>query len=191
MAFLIGFGHNILAEITIMKHLFLIAILASVAVVANAQITSVYTDLDADKCKTLELAEDEGGLYKGECKGVGGYKLYSREGDLRMSIDVVAPGNRVSQLQFWNVSSAFSYLGAKAEWRLKKGSPIALIVRFNISENPEDSSKITSLLVVSKVSKTGSCVTDVVRPQANQNAVARRLADASATKPCKFPDIED
>lgn len=174
-----------------MKNLFLVAIFVLAATAANAQITSVYTDLDADKCKTLELAEDEGGLYKGECKGVGGYKLIAREGDLRMSIDVVAPGNKVSPLQFWEVSSAFSSIGAKAEWRLRKGVPIALIVRFNVSENPEDSTKITSLLVVSKISKDGSCVTDVVKPQRNQNAVARKLADASATKQCKFPPMED
>jgi hypothetical protein len=167
--------------------IFISAIIVFAAAHSSAQVTSVYTDLDASKCKTLELDEEGGGLYRGECKGVGGYKLHAVEGDLRQSIDVISPDGGKRQLKFWDVSSAFSSLGSKAEWRVRRGVPFALIVRFNISEDPEDSSKITSLLVVSKITPDGSCVTDVVRPQANQNVVARRLADASASKPCKFP----
>jgi hypothetical protein len=166
--------------------IFISAIILFAAAHSSAQVTSVYTDLDASKCKTLERDEEGTGLYRGECKGVGGYKLHVVEGDLRQSIDVISPGGGKRQLQFWDVSSAFSYVGSKAEWRVRKGVPQALIVRFNISENPEDASKVTSLLVVSKITRDGSCVTDVVRPQANQNAAARRLADASASKPCKF-----
>lgn len=166
--------------------LFFSAIILFAAANSFAQVKSVYTDLDASKCKTIEVDEEGGGLYRGECKGVGGYKLHVVEGDLRQSIDVISPGGGQRQLKFWDVSSAFSYVGNRAEWRVRRGVPFALIVRFNISENPEDTSKVTSLLVVSKITHDGSCVTDVLRPQANQNAAARRLADASAAKPCKF-----
>jgi hypothetical protein len=171
--------------------LFISAITFFAAAHSTAQVTSIYTDLDASKCKTLELDEEGAGRYRGECKGVGGYKLHVTEGDLRQSIDVVAPGGKKTQLGFWNVSSAFSSVGSKAEWRVRRGVPFALIVRFNVSEDPEDAHKITSLLVVSRIKRNGSCITDVVRPQADQNVIARRLADASASKPCMFSNEDE
>ncbi len=67
---------------------------------------------------------------------------------------------------------------------MKDAVPVALIVRFNVADI-EDSTKSTSYLMVSKISKTAACVTDVVQPGANQNETARTLADAASTKPCK------
>ncbi|HMS10026.1 MAG TPA: hypothetical protein PKE66_11115, partial [Pyrinomonadaceae bacterium] len=66
---------------------FFLAIFAASAI--SAQVTSRYTDLDDQKCKTLELDEEGGGSYKGECAGVGGYKLHVLEGDLRQSVDII------------------------------------------------------------------------------------------------------
>lgn len=151
--------------------------------------TSVYTDLAANKCKTLESNPDEGGSYRGECKGVGGYKLEVLEGDIRQSINVVSPSGEKSELNFWtNVSGAFSYVGAKAEWRVagkgKKAKPYALIVRFNASENTEKPEIATSYLVVTKLTKDTTCITDIVKPAKNQNLTARKSADQSANKPC-------
>lgn len=151
---------------------------------AAAQNTSVYTSLETKNCRTVEQSDEGAGWYRGECKGVGGYKLEVTEGDLRQSVNVVAPGGKITELNFGYVSPAFSSVGAKAEWRMKGKIPVGLIVRFNVSD-VEDSSKITSYLVVSKISKTGSCITDVVTPGKTQNAQAQKLADAAATKPCK------
>ena len=53
------------------------------------------------------------------------------------------------------------------------------------SENPK---KNMSYLMVSKIGKTESCVTDVVLPGAKQNETARQLADAASSKPCKKQD---
>jgi hypothetical protein len=58
-------------------------------------------------------------------------------------------------------------------------------VRFNASENPEHPEKTTSYLVVSKITAKQICVTDVIKPQANANELARRLADQSGNKACK------
>lgn len=154
------------------------------AVFASAQNKSVYTSLDTKGCKTIEQSDEGAGWYRGECPGVGGYKLEVTEGDIRQSVNVVAPGGEIFELNFAQVSSAFSTVGAKAEWRMKGKVPVALIVRFNAS-NPEDSTKSTSYLVVSKISKTESCITDVVNPSKTQNATAQKLADAAPTKPCK------
>jgi hypothetical protein len=158
---------------------------------ASQKIESVYTDLTTEKCKTIEQTDDEGGSYRGECAGVGGYKLEVLEGDLRQSINVVAPNRKKFELDIWTtVSSGFSSFGGKAEWRVtrsgKKITPKAFIVRYNASENPEKPEQTTSYLVVVKISKTAACVTDVVNPTVkNQNVKARQLADASANKPCK------
>lgn len=113
------------------------------------------------------------------------------EGDLRQSIDVVAPNKKIFELDLTgNVSTAFSSVGEKAEWRVTGGkgktvTPTALIIRYNASENADDSTKLTSYLVVAKITKTEICVTDVVKPGANANEQARKLADLSTAKPCK------
>ncbi len=150
---------------------------------------SIYTDLAAEKCKTIESNPDEGGSYIGECAGVGGYKLEVLEGDIRQSINVIYPSGKKSELEFWSkVSSGFSSVGDKAEWRVKDKNenpePYALIVRYNASENPEKPEKNTSYLVVTKITKDAACITDIVKPSKDQNLTARKLADEAADKPC-------
>ena len=170
---------------------FLLLLFFAVGVSAQkVKIESVYTNLNTKDCKTLEQSEEGAGSYRGECPGIAGFKLQVTEGDIRQSIDVVAPNKKKFELDLTgNVSTAFSSVGEKAEWRVtRKGKtvvPQALIVRYNASENPDDSSKLTSYLVVAKITKTEICVTDVVKPGANANEEARKLADASAAKPCK------
>ncbi len=155
----------------------------------NSKIQSVYTSLTTKSCKTLESETEGTGWYRGECTGIGGYKLQLTEGDIRQSIDVIAPNKDKYELDLvGHVSSGFSTVGDKAEWRVRrKGrntTPIALIVRFNASDNPEDSSKITSYLVVSKITRNQICITNIVKPDANQNEEAQRLADSAITATC-------
>lgn len=157
---------------------------------AAPTISSVYTDIEGANCKTLESHEDEGGWYKGQCKGINGYNLLVMEGDLRQTITVLDSKKKEFPLELWNtVSSGFSSLGTKAEWRVQKqgntSKPIAFIVRYNASENPEKPEQNTSYLVVTKITAQQICVTDVVKPSANANATARKLADQAAKKPCK------
>jgi hypothetical protein len=146
--------------------------------------TSVYTSLSG--CKTVKTGQD---WSIQACRGVGGYNLQLEYGDARESITVFTPNRQKHQLNLWSVvSSGFSSVGKKAEWRVStkngKQVPIALIVRFDASENPEDSSKTTSYLVVAKITPQKICVTDKIAPGATQNEEARRAADASADKPC-------
>lgn len=157
----------------------------------KAKVESIYTSLDTKNCKTLEQSDEGTGWYRGECKGVSGYRLQVTEGDIRQSIDVIAPNKKKFELDFArNVSLAFSSVGAKAEWRVvrkgKKLVPLALIVRFDASENPENPNKNTSYLVVAKITKREICITDVIKPSANANEEARKLADTSSTKSCKI-----
>jgi hypothetical protein len=165
------------------------AVLFAFAVSAKAQSPeSVYTSLSSKQCKTLKLfKEGEGSIQS--CAGIAGYKLLVEEGDLRTTITIVAPNGKKHPLDYWHVvTSAFSTVGEKAEWRVIKSKgkllPTALIVRVNASEDAENSEKITSYLAVAKITPQKMCVTDKINPGATQNEEARRAADASATKAC-------
>jgi hypothetical protein len=153
-------------------------------VLAAAPISSVYTSLSG--CKLMKTGQD---WSVQACRGVGGYNLQLEYDDSRESITVYDPARQKHPLELWRVvSGGFSSVGQKAEWRVnRKGGkvvPVALIVRFNASENPEDSTKITSYLVVAKITPQKICVTDKIAPSATANEEARRAADASADKPC-------
>lgn len=152
----------------------------------KSEIESIYTDLDDKKCETVESNVDEGGFYIGECGGVAGYKIELTAGDARENINLIAPNGKKLQLDFNRVSAAFSEVGDKAEWRVKDKKPFALIVRFDAFEDNQNPDKRTSRLIVSKITDSNACITDVVEPVANANEKARQLADASADKPCKF-----
>ncbi len=153
----------------------------------SEKIEPVYTDLTDKSCKTTDKNDEEEWM-TAVCPGVGGFKLEVFEGDLRSSVNVIAPSGKKTELEFQKVSGAFSTLGDKAEWRVEKKDgkdvPTALIVRFNASKG-DDETKQDSFLIVSKISADKSCITDVVKPIANANEEARKLAATAATKPCK------
>jgi hypothetical protein len=89
----------------------------------------------------------------------------------------------------WSViSDRFSHLGKKAEWRVSKAkgvvTPVALIVRFNASEDPAKPEKESSYLAVAKITNQEICITAKIAPSATANEDARKAADEAATKPC-------
>ncbi|HQZ96797.1 MAG TPA: hypothetical protein PLP21_10805 [Pyrinomonadaceae bacterium] len=150
----------------------------------TAQNQSVYTSTKTTACKTIKSSSKDAGSYEGECPGVGGYKIRLIEGDIRQTIDIITPAKKKFELNFWHFYGAFSSIGEKVEWRTKAGVPVALIARYEVAD-PEGIKKGTSYLMISKISKNESCVTDVVPPGAKQNEKARKLADAAISKPCK------
>lgn len=162
-----------------------IALIGLLSVFAAGQNRSVYTSTKAGACKTLRSTAEGTGSYVGECSGVGGYKLRLIEGDIRQTIDIITPARKKLELNFWNIYSSFSSIGEKVEWRIKGGVPVALIARYNVAD-PEGTKPSTSYLMISKISGSSACVTDVVPPGAKQNEEARILADAAADKPCKL-----
>ncbi len=166
------------------KFILLAACVFALAVITTAQNRSVYTSTKTSACRTIESKPDEGGDYIGECAGVGGYKVQVLEGDLRQSINVITAARKKFELNFWNLYPSFSAVGEKIEWRVKGGIPHALIVRYYVAD-PEGGKKSKSYLIVVKVGRKESCVTEVVDPMAKQNEKARELADAASAKPCK------
>jgi hypothetical protein len=155
---------------------------------AQAKLESVYSDLSASKCKTIEV-EKETGSSTQRCPGIAGYKLLLLDDDARQSVTVVTPGGKEHPLDFWEVVTyAFSSVGNKAEWRVARSkgkvSPVALIVRVNASEDSQNPSRLTSYLTVVKVTPEKICVTHKIPPGANANETARHAADTAQTAAC-------
>ena len=163
-------------------------LVSGISISQAATLTSVYTDLTDKACKTLESDSSGSGWYKGQCQGINGYKLILTEADIRQSIDVITPKGKSFPLDLINnVSLHFSTVGKKAEWRIAANKqPVALILRYNANEDAADPAKVTSYLVVSKVTDKLVCITDIVKPQPNANEIARQLADQAPAKACKL-----
>lgn len=168
------------------KNVLMIPLVLGLATCLFAQNKSVYTEMTPEKCKTESVDAGMPGNYIGKCAGAGGYGLEVYLDDGRNSIGVILPNKKTIGLDFWNYFGNFSELGEKAEWRFKGKMPVALIVRLNVSDRDDDGGQ-TSYLVVSKIGPRFACVTDIVKPGRNQNLLARRLADKSATRGCKEP----
>jgi hypothetical protein len=167
----------------------LIAILSCGATALAQSNRSVYTPLGDKDCRKIKSAEAGDDGYEGRCPGTAGYSLLLSEGDLRQNITIITPKGTQQSLDLWSVvSGGFSSVGPKAEWRLASQNgklvPVALILRYNASEDPESPNKITSYLAVAKITLTTICVTDKISPGPKANEDARRAADAASTKPC-------
>jgi hypothetical protein len=146
---------------------------------------SAYSDFDPENKSICDLvsavepgdeAMSSGGY---ECKGYGDYVVSFAEGDLRSFVSFgKQTGDHCAATQTF---SGFNSVGKKIEWRLKDGKPIATILRWSVSYDPEDSTKQKSWLVVTKLEDNNSCHMGYVEggyPQANEKA--RWLADTAA-----------
>lgn len=173
-----------------MKNILLIlpfVLLSASAIQAQTtKISSVYQSLTGKQCKHTSVVESGYGFDL--CKGVGGYTLELSDADQQNSIKLIAPDKKIFNLQFEAKDSLkMSRLEPKIEWRVaregRKIVPIALITRFEVLESKEPYKRV-SYLMVSKITADSACLTDIVKPSAAANEEARKLADASANKPC-------
>ena len=163
----------------------MLVVLMTSSAISHAQNRSAYTSLEAKQCRIIKTETTGAGDYEGRCRGVAGYSLTLLEGDLRQNIIVNTPKGTKHSLDLWDViSGGFSSVGPKAEWRIKSKSPVALIIRYNASENPDNPDKRTSYLAVAKITPTEICITDKISPSADANTEARSAADSAATRPC-------
>ena len=183
-----GNGKEIFTNCRLFAVLSALSLSGAFAVAQAQPPQSVYTSVDAKKCRTITSSDAEAGDYLALCAGTGGYSLLLAEGDLRQNVTVVTPLKKEHSLDLWTVvSSAFSSVGNTVEWRMVRRKPVALILRYNASEDPEKADKKTSYLVVTKITANEICVTDKVRPGPQANDEARHLADEAASKSCLKP----
>jgi len=150
-----------------------------------AEISSVYTDLDAAKTciKVDGAAEGEGDWARHVCAGFSGYPVILSYDDARESLFYGFPP--AGDGLVWESFEGFNETGAKVEWRVQtdgdKTLPFATIHRWSVA-SPEDSDQKVEVLVVSKVAQLGEnagCVVGLVLAtgRADANETARKIAD--------------
>lgn len=162
--------------------------LASLLLHSDEEITSMntssYTSIDQKDCVTLD-SDNMGSVQ--ECESFSEIGVKVIEGDIRQSI-ILTRNKKEYDLAFWStISSAFSSLGLKVEWRHELGKPENLkgmVVRFEASDDYENIDNVSSYLVVSKITKDEICVVAKVLPQKKQNEIARDILDVKEELPC-------
>jgi len=146
--------------------------------------TSSYTSIDEKDCITLD-SDNLGSIQK--CESFGDIVVKVVEGDIRQSIILIRQ-NREYVLSFQStIATGFSTLGTQIEWRHEKGKPENLkgmIVRLDVNNDQEDLNKITSYLVVSKITPNNICIVGEILPKSNQNELARAMLDSKKKLPC-------
>lgn len=163
-----------------------VLLLATGAVAANAN-DSRYTDLKPKSCQTISQAEDESGSVSLKCKGLDGYPVYVKEGDLRQSA-FFGPIDDLYVERAFESFGTFNHAGEKVEWRVDAGGkPVAAILRYVIEHaDPKTGAPSKSsqgqILVVSKVAQKDNgqgCVAGYVDALANPDAndLARQIGD--------------
>jgi hypothetical protein len=160
--------------------IFVTLLCASPALAGN---DSAYSDLDLSKCTQLtpETSGEEGessGIL--ECKGYKGFPVTFAEGDLRSFVAFGKSGQ--DHCAFRQTFGGFNSTGEKVEWRLKDGTPIATILRWKVSYDSVDATKLKSWLVVTKLEDNQSChMAYIEGGYPNANEKARELADSQAS----------
>jgi hypothetical protein len=170
----------------------LIVLCLSATATLAGEITSVYSDLDLKTCKALQLyTGDEGEGGEWQCKGIKGYDVMFWEGDLRGNI-AFGPLAR-SQCSSAQSFGAFNSPGAKIEWRMENGKPIATILRWFTDNGSAEANAKQNWLVVTKLNGSDACrmaLIDTKYP--NANTLAQAKADGKAhTFNCEkdMPDV--
>lgn len=154
---------------------------------AQAEITSAYTEFNAEKdCAVFSETEPEGDFSSMVCPGYKGYPILLYSADLRESVYFGFP---TAETPAWESFGPFNGIGGKTEWRIETGAdgrsvPFAAIQRFFVSD-PQDSEKKVEVLVVEKVGQVEDqegCAVGLVLATGNPNAnaMARTIADEAA-----------
>ena len=141
--------------------------------------TSAYTPLQGRACRSRPLNPDDpvdgGGR---TCPGVAGYRLRIETGDEREFVTVIDPRGSAHDLRLTEVvTSAFSSVGERAEWRTRgrRSGPHAVIFRLNHQRNEPGGTGEARPLVVARLDRP--CVIAVVPAGRLQNERARAAAD--------------
>lgn len=161
----------------------------------NAQVTSSYTKINDEYCKSVDEGLGNGNLFRAECKGIGGYKVIYWEGESsHQEIYLKSPSGKILGPDLMKISMIpYSEVGAELEWRVKyknkKPIPYALIVKYKTlavpDSEPEFSIPEKNYLVIVKIKGETACITDFFQTEKkDEKAKARKLADQALQKPC-------
>lgn len=165
-----------------MRHLTIAILVAGLTTGATAKAdpgrVSQYSDLSA--CQIAETKLDEAGYVRSSCVGPSSFKYEIVESDGRQNL-VLDNGQAKTSLALPSLmGGGFSSLGSRIEWRGDEGAdfqPDALILRYNVVEDANVPDKPTSYLLVAWLKRDGACLAGKAAPGADQNELARKIAD--------------
>ena len=163
-----------------MKRLAVIAALLLLTTAAQAETAkSIYTKIDLKKCG--QVKKPDGQVFEGawRCPGYAGYDVFISAADSReMATFGQTDKNDCAGSKTFN---GFNTTGSVIEWRMKGAKPFAAIQRWTVSNDPANSAKHVTWLVVNKLAGGTSCQMHYVAgsfPKAN--VAARKAADEKA-----------
>lgn len=171
-----------------MKKIFTsLLLLSTLGLSENIKFESAYTDIDTTENCRLIKAYDMGESL--DCGMYAGMAIVVSSDDLRDTITLIRDDTPYNLDFSTAITSHFSQLGKKIEWRYPKGEatyPTAMIARLNITLEGEKQNdrRVDSYLIVSKITKEKICAVEKVAPQKNQNILAREIADKASTLIC-------
>lgn len=149
---------------------------------------SSYHSIDTAKdCKVRETYEANMGGFL-SCGQYADLQIALAEDDLRMNL-YITRNKKVHDLKLWNLFSGFSLLGKIIEFRHPKDKPdkiYAMIFRDKVTEYTKDKHKDVSYLLVAKITPKHICLVGKIKPQKDQNILAREMADKAIWMPCLF-----
>jgi hypothetical protein len=145
---------------------------------------SSYTSIAQKDCQTLE-SDNLGSIE--ECESFAGMKIIVIEGDIKQGI-ILTRDNKRYELDFRSViAQGFISLDLELEWRYKRqefDNPMAMIIRLEVNEDEEDMEKITSYLLVSKITEKEICIVGKIQIEENQDEIAYKMAEEAYKLPC-------
>jgi len=132
-----------------------------------------------------KFVEGEEEWEKHRCADVGSYEVYRTGNDERQEIELHYGGKPQYLNFFHNITDKYDRLGDRAEWRLKDGKPLALIVLMFVRQEDHGKEEHQRLIVV-KIDPVKSCVVKVIDPAEQKDAdfTARAAADGATVSKC-------
>ncbi|MEM8645156.1 MAG: hypothetical protein AAGF86_02325 [Pseudomonadota bacterium] len=154
----------------------MLAWFGSASSVAAAEFDSTYTKLNLKDCQKGESNDDEGWA-NWMCAGYKGIPIYFGHADLREFVGYGPDARNTCSAR--TTFQRFNAAGTTVEWRLRRGRPVATILRFRV----EGDGLKEQFLVVTKLDGAKACPMGYVDARVrNHNQAARDLADQNVAR---------
>lgn len=135
---------------------------------------STYTEFDLEACKVLQEEREEGSSADYSCPGFGKTPLLIQEGDGRFDLDAGADDDSFQTV------GAFNDIADTVEWRLKDGTPFAVIFRYRDVSMESKGRTVLAVETIGTDKIPGCRVAQIAGDTPDANVKARELADAAS-----------
>ncbi len=137
---------------------------------ARGVATSVYTNVDLDRCQRLAGEEEESAAWT--CPGYRGVPLFILYGDLRYDVDAGEDNGT------WESHASPNEPPSRIEWRVRSGRPHAIIYRLRLTGEETRGRSVLAVETVTRPGEWAGCVVAWIDGDVpNANTVARERAD--------------